>query len=146
MEPNTKVQEFARAIKVGGNSILIKGWLLEMTLRNLKNPLRLLVVLLLSSIAGCILAAVCFALFFFSQWILMFVGLCWMNDESINLWPVFFFCVKVGTVLPPVVICGHWVYALVAILACGGGFSALRKIRHMTFIDMPSDTVAVEMV
>ena len=139
------VMDFARATKVGESPILISGWLLEISSRNIQNPLRVFAVLSLSSTAGAFLAAFGFVLFFFSKWILMFVGLCWLNGESLNLWPIFFFCVKVGAVLPPVVIGCHSMYMFIMMLTTGGGLSALRRIRRMTFRDMPKDVVALEM-
>ena len=145
MDSITTVNELARAIKMGEYPILMSGWLLEMSTRNMQNPLRVFAVLPLSSIAGAFLAAFGFALFFFSKWILMLVGLYWLNGESLNLWPIFFFCVKVGAVLPPVVIGCHSMYMFIMMLATGGGLSALRRIRRMTFRDMPKDVVALEM-
>lgn len=141
----TTAKEISIAIRMGESSILMSGWLLEMSVRNLQNPLRVFAVLPLSSIAGAFLAVFGFVLLFFSKWILMLVGLYWLDGESLNLWPIFFFCVKVGAALPPVVIGCHSMYMFITMLVNGGGISASRKVRRMTFRDMPKDVVALEM-
>lgn len=142
----TTAKELGAAIKMGECPILMSGWLLEMSVRNLQRPLMIFAVLPLSSIAGAFIAAFGFVLFFFSKWILMLVGLYWLNGESFNIWPIFFFCVKAGAILPPVVIGCHSVYLFYAVLVYGGGISALRKVRKMTFKDMPKGVVALEWV
>lgn len=128
---------------MGENPILMSGWLLEMSVRNMQNPLRIFAVLPLSSIAGAFIAALFFLLFFFSKWILMLVGLYWLNDERLNLWPIFFFFVKAGAIMPPIVVGFHFIYSLIVMLAYGGGFAVLRKIRKMTFKDTPNGVVAL---
>ena len=145
MEAITTAGELGTAIKMGEYPIFMSGWLLEMSIRNLQKPLRMLAVLPLSSIAGAFIAVFGFVLFFFSKWILMMVGLYWLNGESLNLWPMFFFCVKAGAILPPVLIGSHSAYLFYAVLVYGCGISALRKVRKMTFRDMSKGVMALEM-
>lgn len=123
--------ELALAIKSGDNPALIDGWLLEVAVMAVRRPLRWLAVLPLSSIVGALGAAGVFLLFFFSKWILLLVGLLLLEDESINLWPKILFCMKVGSVLAPVVIVCYTVGVLIAVFAWGGGISALHKLRRM---------------
>lgn len=144
MEPISSAIDLAKAIKADGKSILIKSRLLELTVRNLANPLRLFAVLPLSSIAGVILVTIGFLLFFCSTWILMLLGLLWLDGNAINLCPAYFFCVKAGATLPPAVIGVHAIYALAVLLARGGGVSSFGKIKRMQMRDMPKGVVALE--
>lgn len=125
----TTAGELATSIKAGESQILIDGFMLETAVDVVRRPLRWLAVLPLSSIVGSLGAVGIFLLFFFSKWILLLVGLLLLNGESIGLWPKILFCMKVGAVVPPIMIVCYTAYVLVVVVVCGGGFSALRRLR-----------------
>ena len=129
MNPLTTAGELATSIKAGGSPVLIDGWLLGVAVDAVRRPLRWLAILPLSSIVGALGVVGIFLLFFFSKWILLLVGLLLLNGESIGLWSKILFCMKVGAVFPPVVIVCYTMYVLVVVVVCGGGFSALRRLR-----------------
>ena len=137
----TTTEELALALKAGDSPISIDGWLLGVAVDAVRRPLRWLAVLPLWSIVGALGAVFIFLLFFFSKWILLLVGLLLLEDESINLWPKILFCMKVGSVLAPVVIVCYTVGVLVAVLAWGGGISALYKLRRMGMKKLNLETV-----
>ena len=121
--------ELSLAVKAGGSPILIDGFMLETAVDVVRRPLRWLAILPLSSIVGALGAVGIFLLFFFSKWILLLVGLLLLNGESIGLLSKILFCMKVGTVVPPIAIVCYTAYVLVVVVVCGGGFSALRRLR-----------------
>lgn len=113
------------AAKAGQNPVLADGWLLGVAVMAIRKPLHWLAIVLLSAFVGALVALLVFLMFFFSKWILLLVGLLLLEGESINLWPKVLFCMKVGAVLPPIVIVSYTVGVLVAMLVRGGGVSAL---------------------
>lgn len=127
----TTAMELAQTAKAGRGSASVDGWLLEEALMAVRRPLWWLGILPLSGIVGALVAAGAFLLFFFSKWILLLAGLYWLNGESIGFWSKILFCMKIGAVVPPVVIVAYSVYVLATVLLHGGGLSALRKIRRM---------------
>lgn len=127
----TTATELASSIKTGERQILIGGFMLDTAVDAIRRPLRWLSILPLSSVVGALGAAGVFLLFFLSKWILLLVGLSLLNGESVSVWPKILFCMKVGAVLPPVVIVGYTAYVLAVVVVSGGGLSALKKLRRI---------------